>query len=174
MAHAKSLQLCACTRRGAPVLKQLQELEWRDVEAAVRELSGYESGAVMLVPQSWPQGEHMVVLREEGEYECQVHGTRSGAVLIDPNVPRAFPAEGDWTHRAVPMETVLKAAKTYYTTGELDADLSWEETVSATRESGEQPRLLQGKALQAVVRPRSRQSKREPSRRRATRQPKPR
>jgi hypothetical protein len=168
MGYVTQLQFTAWPRRGAPTLRQLTDVEWSDVEAAVRELSGYEAGTIMLVPEDWPSGEHMVVIREEGEFECQLWREGGGAVLIDSNVPRAFPDDADWEHRAVPMEAVLRAVRSYHTSGTADPELCWEEAISGESRPSQPPRLLEGRELQAVLRPRKR-SKRRASGRQPTR-----
>ena len=156
MAYARIVQCSRWKRWGWPKLTQLRDFEWEDVETKLTELASYEGGMVMLVPECFPAGDHLVVLWQEGGYECQAHGGKGGAILIDPEAPRAFPAEGDWQHRAVPLPVVLQAAKTYYETGQLDPSLSWEEAVTGDGQQTREPRLLRGKALQAVLRGRKR------------------
>jgi hypothetical protein len=158
MAYATMVQCSRWKRRGGPELMQSSDFAWEDVERKLKELAGYQGGMVMLVPECFPAGDHLVVMWQEGEYECQAHGPNGGAILIDPALPRAFPADGDWPHRAVPLPAVLQAAKTYHATGELDPSLSWEEAVSGNGAQTTEPRLLRGKALQAVLGRRRRQS----------------
>jgi hypothetical protein len=156
MAYAKVVECSRWKRRGGPELMQSHDFTWEDVEMRLKELASYEGGMVMLVPESFPGRDHLVVMWQEGEYECQAHGSKGGAILIDPDVPRAFPAEGDWQHRAVPLPAVLQAAKTYYESGQLDPTLNWEEAVAGDGQQTRAPRLLRGKALQAVLRGRNR------------------
>ena len=156
MAYAKRLQCSRWTRRGGPELTQASDFTGEDVETKLTELGSYEGGMVLLVPESFPAGDHLVVLWEEGKYACQPHGSKGGAILIDPDVPRTFSAEDDWHHRAVPLPAVLQAAKTYYVSGQLDHSLHWEESVAENGDQTREPKVLRGRALQAALHGRKR------------------
>ena len=67
VAYASIVQCSGWKRQGWPKLLQSHDFTWEDVETKLKELSSYEGGTVMLVPECFPAGDHLVVLRQQGE-----------------------------------------------------------------------------------------------------------
>lgn len=114
----------------------VEQPSWRDVEAAIRGLNGATHNDVYLCPEPTVTESYLCVGGGDGRY-IVTGATKGGKfpTLTDPTRTRE-PREtlvvggqpGDYPgHYVVPLETALRAARTYFDTGAFDRDAHWVE-----------------------------------------------
>jgi hypothetical protein len=108
-----------------------QNPSWADVEQAIRSLDAKQRSNLGL---DITEDEYMAIGGGDGVYICQVFPEMYR--LLNPAVPehskeRVSLVVGDvtdlWARECVPLQLVLKAAKRYYETGEMDESLIWDQ-----------------------------------------------